>query len=274
MAGASTVSVSNSVLTYTAAPSEANHVTVSYDWHGYYVVQDSGVPSITVSGTGCGSSGPQLVYCAYSSASSVAIHLGNGGSYGRSLLFVTPVTIYAGSGNDTLIAGGGKDTLIGGSGTDSFQGGSGNNTIDSRNGKPETVACGGGTDTVTADPSDTVAADCESVDRGTAPATTQPPSGGSTGGGGSGGALSSGTSPTAPAAPIVVSPAPATVTQSNDVPVKVSCPAGSGGCDGVITLYMDVPAASGHKVAAARPTTTNSARSLLTTMRPLRLHTP
>src|SRR5205807_2860459 len=64
VAGASTVSVSNSVLTYTAAPSEANHVTVSYDWHGYYVVQDSGVPSITASGTGCSSSGPQLVYCA------------------------------------------------------------------------------------------------------------------------------------------------------------------------------------------------------------------
>jgi hypothetical protein len=251
VAGASTVSVSNSVLTYTAVPSEANHVTV-WDYYGYRVVQDTGVPSITVSGTTCTSYSPQIVYCPVASVPSVVIHLGNGGSYARSYLLHAPATIYAGSGNDTLIAGGGNDTLIGGSGTDNFQGGSGDNTINSRNGKADTVSCGAGTDTVTADPGDTVAADCESVDTGAVAVSTggQPTDGGSTGDGSS--TTPSGTDTPPTLAPIVVSPAPTTVTRSNYVPVTVSCPPASTGCEGVITLSLDVPAASGHKVAAAR----------------------
>jgi hypothetical protein len=44
--------------------------------------------------------------------------------------------------------------------------GSGNHTINVRDGARDTVSCGPGPDTVTADPKDNVATDCERVRRG------------------------------------------------------------------------------------------------------------
>lgn len=90
-----------------------------------------------------------------------------------------------GSGNDTLTAGYGNDTITGGPGKDivnadragrcnelhcDLPGGAlGDDTIDVRDGEVDTVACGIGNDKVVADAADSVAADCEQVDRGSGP---------------------------------------------------------------------------------------------------------
>ena len=71
-----------------------------------------------------------------------------------------------GSGTDSLIGGAGADRLSGGTGTDTFSGGAGNDRVTSRDGRRETVRCGAGRDTVTADRSDRVFGDCERVARG------------------------------------------------------------------------------------------------------------
>jgi Ca2+-binding RTX toxin-like protein len=84
-----------------------------------------------------------------------------------------------GAGADTLDGGFGDDTIVGGPGPDSIAGDhpsgecgiywcklpSGNDTIDARDGERDSVTCGAGADTVKADPVDTVAPDCEQVER-------------------------------------------------------------------------------------------------------------
>ena len=85
-----------------------------------------------------------------------------------------------GAGADTLDGGFGDDTLTGGPGRDSIAGDhpsgecglywcklpAGNDTIDARDGERDSVTCGAGADTVTADPEDAVAPDCETINRG------------------------------------------------------------------------------------------------------------
>jgi Ca2+-binding RTX toxin-like protein len=87
--------------------------------------------------------------------------------------------VVGGSGNDVLVAnakdagraslvgGLGNDFLIGGShfATVRFAGGAGDDTLQSDNGLSDVYFCGSGTDSVSADTVDTVAADCEDVDR-------------------------------------------------------------------------------------------------------------
>ncbi|MDW5596787.1 PASTA domain-containing protein [Conexibacter stalactiti] len=86
-------------------------------------------------------------------------------------------TIEAGFGNDTISGGPGRDSINAdaGSGACNFlvcRTGAGNDTIDVRDGEVDSVVCGPGTDTVTADANDTVAPDCETVNR---PAVVPPP---------------------------------------------------------------------------------------------------
>jgi Ca2+-binding RTX toxin-like protein len=113
--------------------------------------------------------------------------------------------IDAGAGDDRIEAGYGDDTIVGGPGRDSINadksGGScglfetcylpfGNDVIDIRDGGPDSLTCGPGSDTVTADAVDTVAPDCEAVTRDGASApggTGSDPAGG--GAGGTGAAL-------------------------------------------------------------------------------------
>ena len=68
-------------------------------------------------------------------------------------------------------------TVIGGIGADRIETSSGNDTIKVRDGAGDVVACGVGTDTVEADPLDTVGLDCENVARAEPPpgAGTPPP---------------------------------------------------------------------------------------------------
>jgi Ca2+-binding RTX toxin-like protein len=89
--------------------------------------------------------------------------------------------------DDTLDGRGGNDRLIGGGGGDTVSGGGGDDTLDlDGDGAPDSAACGDGTDTVYADDTDVVAADCETVER---------PSGGNPGGGNPGGGNPGGGNP-------------------------------------------------------------------------------
>ena len=91
--------------------------------------------------------------------------------------------IDGGAGDDRLEGGYGDDTIVGGPGRDTIIGDKsasdcgwfescslpqGNDTIDARDGEADSVSCGVGTDTVTADPADTVGGDCEHVNRAAA----------------------------------------------------------------------------------------------------------
>ena len=69
-----------------------------------------------------------------------------------------------GAGNDTLDGGKGNDQLNGGKGVDKLIGGAGSDKLNSKDGKKDTVDCGAGKDTVTADKADKLRG-CESVRR-------------------------------------------------------------------------------------------------------------
>jgi Ca2+-binding RTX toxin-like protein len=74
-------------------------------------------------------------------------------------------TLDGGKGNDKLDGGKGNDKLTGGPGTNKYKGGDGNDTLNAKNGKKETVDCGGGkSDSATVDKAD-VTKSCEKVKR-------------------------------------------------------------------------------------------------------------
>ena len=89
-------------------------------------------------------------------------------------------TVDGGPGADTIGGGYGDDTIIGGPGRDiinaDVSGTSchwiqcrmpyGNDTVEARDGEADSITCGIGTDVVDADPVDTVAPDCETVNVG------------------------------------------------------------------------------------------------------------
>jgi RTX calcium-binding nonapeptide repeat (4 copies) len=97
-----------------------------------------------------------------------------------------PDTLDGGAGDDILDAGFGDDTITGGPGRDTIAadraGGDcgplwctypyGNDTVQARDGEADSITCGAGTDRVVADPVDTVAPDCEQVERGAATSPT------------------------------------------------------------------------------------------------------
>jgi Ca2+-binding RTX toxin-like protein len=88
-----------------------------------------------------------------------------------------------GAGADTLDGGFGDDRIVGGPGRDAISGDRrggdcgplwctlpyGNDVIEARDGEPDSIACGAGTDRVLADATDVVAPDCETVERATPP---------------------------------------------------------------------------------------------------------
>ncbi|HEX6659580.1 MAG TPA: hypothetical protein VF065_15925 [Ilumatobacter sp.] len=75
-------------------------------------------------------------------------------------------------GNDDLASGAGNDVLDGGVGYDVLSGGDGDDLLRDADGLPDRIECGPGADSVEADTTDVVAADCESVTR---TAVTAPP---------------------------------------------------------------------------------------------------
>ena len=76
-------------------------------------------------------------------------------------------------GDDVLAGGGGADIMLAGLGADELSGDAGDDDLRVRDGIPDRVRCGDGSDTVEADTVDEVAADCEAVVR----AATAPPPG-------------------------------------------------------------------------------------------------
>ncbi|HEX8741623.1 MAG TPA: hypothetical protein VF712_00675 [Thermoleophilaceae bacterium] len=74
-------------------------------------------------------------------------------------------TLDGGSGNDLIYGAEGDDFVTGGSGRDRISAGRGGDSVRARDGFTDTVACGSGRDTVTADRRDRVARDCERVSR-------------------------------------------------------------------------------------------------------------
>jgi Ca2+-binding RTX toxin-like protein len=65
-------------------------------------------------------------------------------------------------GADTLIGGAGADTLIGGPGADSVDAGSENDVVDARDGEPDAIDCGPGTDSASVDTVEGRVRGCES----------------------------------------------------------------------------------------------------------------
>jgi hypothetical protein len=73
--------------------------------------------------------------------------------------------LHGGTGDDSVLGAEGDDDIIGNRGRDSLSGGAGADSISARDGYTDTVRCGSGRDTVSADRRDRVARDCERVRR-------------------------------------------------------------------------------------------------------------
>ena len=85
-------------------------------------------------------------------------------------------TLSGASGDDTLNGGPGPDRLTGGPGEDELRGNEGNDTLVANDGQLDRITCGGGADSVIADPLDLILDEatggCESVQRRTPGAAT------------------------------------------------------------------------------------------------------
>jgi len=132
-------------------------------------------------------------------------------------------TLIGGPGNDTLDGRDGNDVLEGGGGVDRLDAGNGDDTLRSRDGAADTVNCGAGTDSIDADTTDTIAADCE-------PAVA----------------------PTAPAGAILDRvPSSVRLTRMGYLRIKVTCPVTAlNGCTGSISVAV-LPAATSAAVSAS-----------------------
>jgi hypothetical protein len=173
-----------------------------------------------------------------------------------------PIALTSGSGcwrlSSSSAACGGTATVV----TASL--GDGDDFIDARDGKIDTIACGAGADSGSAETSDSVGADCEAVAK---PALVEPPSTPVT--------VPVVDPPTDPVIdPPVVDPElpadPPLAPVGNSVPptippqtvgvsasgvanVLVVCPPDSGGCSGVVTIQLPGAASRRHaKVSATR----------------------
>jgi Ca2+-binding RTX toxin-like protein len=79
--------------------------------------------------------------------------------------FAGGVVFSGGVGNDRIAGNRGDDRITGDSGRDTIFGAEGRDRINARDGSTDTIACGPGRDTVTADRRDRVRRDCERVSR-------------------------------------------------------------------------------------------------------------
>jgi hypothetical protein len=100
---------------------------------------------------------------------SIAVDLGAGNDRFRAIAVSSPISVAGGLGNDDIgtsgandvLAGGpGNDILKGNSGIDDYFGETGDDTIQARDGRPERISCGAGTDEADNDFIDIIA-ECE-----------------------------------------------------------------------------------------------------------------
>jgi hypothetical protein len=256
-ARAASVNVTGGKLTYTAAPGETNNVSVA-PWGLSLRVTDTGTKPggalALTPGPGCWKLSSIASSCQLS-ATGLTVSLGDGNDSFDGTLTSVPTTI------------------SGGSGTDHISTGAGASTIDVQDGELDSVSCGAGEDSVTADRADTLAGDCEAVtvpalvggppvDPGTDPAATLPDAGTGTGTGtggltgpAPGAALANAGKPNA--VPPTIPPQTVAVSASGVATVQVVCPPRSGGCRGIVTLELPLASAAGRgrlAVAARRAT--------------------
>jgi hypothetical protein len=254
-AGAATVNVTGGELTYTAAPGESNNVVVA-PWGLSLRVTDTGtkagVALPLTSGPGCWKLSTIAATCSLS-VTGLTVSLGDGNDSFDGTLIAIPTTVFGGTGSDRIATGSGADT------------------IDVRDGEVDSVTCGAGQDTVSADRTDSVAGDCETVtvpalvggapvDPGVDPAAGVPDPGAGTGTGAPTGA-NPGATPAAAgkpnSVPPTIPPQTVAVSPSGVAAVQVACPADSGGCRGTVTLELPLGSATGRgrvAVAAGRAT--------------------
>ena len=80
-----------------------------------------------------------------------------------------------GAGTDTIAALAGDDSLVGGPDPDTLDSGAGDDTVDAADGVADSIVCGGAGDALTADPIDSVDADCQPVPEPEEPPAPQDP---------------------------------------------------------------------------------------------------
>lgn len=166
---ASTANVRIERVFYTAANGELNDLRISAN-SSTYTLYDPGAQ--VNAGPGCNTSG-NTGMCPADGIRGITVSLGDGDDSvinGTS----TPSTLSGGDGDDSLVGGSGPDILRGNKGIDTQSGGAGDDLIDSRGDKGDVIQCGEGNDTVMADAADTVASDCEIIDRGGVPPPPPP----------------------------------------------------------------------------------------------------
>ena len=138
--------------------------------------------------------------------------------------------------------------------------GDGDDKVAARNGTADRISCGSGNDSVSADPNDSVDADCETVDRGSIVPSPQPTvdPGAAAGDPGTevpqvgGGDAGLGASPYVNFAPPVIPRQTVTVSRSGVAAVQVVCPVDAGACKGTVALVL-VNSTPGHaRIVAAR----------------------
>ena len=167
-----------------------------------------------------------------------------------------PDTIDGGSGSDTIVAGYGDDQIVGGPGRDTIDADRstgdcgplwckypyGNDTVDVRDGELDSVTCGGGQDTVYADPIDVVSPDCETGIRSGSGNGSGSGGAGSGGGGGNGGLA------------VVVVRAKLSRVLARGLIVRLTAP-GAGRVSAVASSGRQAVASGSQRVAKAGPVT-------------------
>ncbi len=155
---------------YTAAPGELNNLNVSLSGVDYLLSDPGATITAAPACTGMGGTAT----CAGAGIIGITATAGDGAdSLTNDTL--TRSTLSGGDGNDSLQGGSGNDILRGNQGVDTHAGGAGDDLIDVRGDRSDVVTCGDGNDTVRADIADSVAADCEIVDRGVVVPPVVPP---------------------------------------------------------------------------------------------------
>ena len=149
---------------YTAAPGEVNNLTISLPGAEYALDDPGATITAAPACVGIGSS----VTCPATDIIGITISAGDGADSITNTT-ATRSTLSGGDGNDSLAGGSGNDILRGNKGVDTHAGGAGDDLIDARGNRGDIVSCGDGNDTVMGDIADTIALDCETVDRGVAP---------------------------------------------------------------------------------------------------------
>jgi Ca2+-binding RTX toxin-like protein len=156
-------------LFYTASPGEVNNLTLSL-LGADYTLDD---PGATVAAAPACTAILATATCPGAGIIGITVSAGDGADSVTNTT-ATRSTLSGGDGNDSLAGGSGNDILRGNKGVDTHAGGAGDDYIDARGDRGDVVSCGEGVDTVVGDTADSIAADCETVDRGVVPPAAAP----------------------------------------------------------------------------------------------------